>query len=56
MRNMVSFAEILFRWDGFSDVLEGLRDDNASRAPWPHKAAVSRFELDRDPMGRAAAA
>ena len=56
MGNMMPFVEILFRWHGFSDVLEGLRDDNASRAPWPHKAAVSRVELDRDPLRGTAAA
>jgi len=47
MRNMMSAVELLFRWYGFSDVQEGLRDDNASRAPWPHKGMVSRLELDR---------
>jgi hypothetical protein len=54
MRNMMSFAEILFRWYGFSDVLEGLRDDNASRSPWSHKAMVSRLEVDRDSFSNAA--
>ena len=48
MGNGLSFVEISFRWDGFSDVLEGLRDDNASRSPWSHKAMVSRLALDRD--------
>ena len=48
MGNMMSFVEILFRWNGFSDVLEGLRDDSAAISPWTHKAAVSRLELDRD--------
>jgi hypothetical protein len=47
MRNMLSFAEILFRWYGFSDVLDGLRDDNAGRSPWAHKATIGRLELDR---------
>ncbi|MEA2634788.1 MAG: hypothetical protein QOH92_1555 [Chloroflexota bacterium] len=46
MDNMISFVEIEFRWYGFSDVQEGLRDDNASRLPWSHKAMVSRLELD----------
>jgi hypothetical protein len=27
-------------------VQEGLRDDSASRSPWPHKGMVSRLELD----------
>ena len=48
MGNMMSFVEILFRWYGFSDVLEGLRDDTASRSPWSHKGTISRLELDRD--------
>jgi len=37
MGNVPSFVEISFRWYGFSDVLEGLRDDSASRSPWSHK-------------------
>ena len=48
MGNMMSLVEILFRWNGFSDVLEGLRDDNASFSPCTHKATVSRLELDLD--------
>ena len=48
MGNMMSFAEISFRWYGFSDVLEGLRDDSACRSPWPHKGTLSRLELDRN--------
>ena len=48
MGSMMSFVEIVFRWNGFSDVLEGLRDDEASRSPWPHKATVRRLEPDRD--------
>jgi hypothetical protein len=51
---VTSFVEILFGWYGFSDVLEGLRDDTASRSPWPHKAMVSRLVLDRDVVARAA--
>ena len=46
MGNMMSAVELLFRWYGFSDVQEGLRDDNASRAPWAHKGIVSRLELN----------
>ena len=56
MGNTMSLAEILFRWDGFSDVLEGLRDDTASRSPWSHKAMVRRLELDRGVMYAALAA
>ncbi|HXN01684.1 MAG TPA: hypothetical protein VN973_07340 [Candidatus Dormibacteraeota bacterium] len=56
MGNVLSFVEISFRWDGFSDVLEGLRDDNASRSPWTHKRTVSRLELDRDVRQEPAAA
>jgi hypothetical protein len=56
MGNVPSFVEISFRWYGFSDVLEGLRDDSASRSPWSHKAMVSRLELDRDPREEPAAA
>jgi hypothetical protein len=48
MGNTTSLVEILFRWHGFSDVLEGLHDDTASRWPWSHKGAISRLELDRD--------
>jgi hypothetical protein len=47
MGNMMSFVEIEFRWYGFSDVQEGIRDDNASRSPWAHKGMVSRLEFDR---------
>jgi hypothetical protein len=54
MGNMMSYVEILFRWNGFSDVLEGLRDDHASSAPWSHKGAISRLELDRDVVRNAA--
>ena len=46
MGKTMSAVEILFRWYGFSEVQEGLRDDNASRSPWPHKRLVSRLELD----------
>jgi hypothetical protein len=56
MGNTMSAVEILFRWYGFSDVLEGLRDDRASRAPWPHKGTVSRLEFDRDLMREPVAA
>jgi hypothetical protein len=55
MANMMSFVEILFRWYGFSDVLEGLRDDNASSSPWSHKGIVSRLELNRDFLNQTAA-
>jgi hypothetical protein len=47
MGSMMPFVEILFCWYGFSDVQEGLRDDNASHSPWPHKRMVSRLEFDR---------
>ena len=50
MGNTTSLVEILFRWHGFSDVLEGLHDDTASRSPWSHKGAISRLELDQDLM------
>ena len=56
MGNVLSFVEISFGWYGFSDVLEGLRDDSASCSPWSHKAMVSRLELDRDPREEPAAA
>jgi hypothetical protein len=56
MGNMMPFVEILFRWYGFSDVEEGLRDDNASRSPWSHKGMVSRLGLDRDLRQKPAAA
>jgi hypothetical protein len=48
MGYMMSFVENVFRWNGFLDVLEGLRDDNASGSPWSHKGMVSRLEFDRD--------
>jgi len=54
MGNTTSLVEILFRWHGFSDVLEGLHDDSASRSPWSHKSAISRLELDRDVVPSAA--
>ena len=54
MGNATSLVEILFRWHGFSDVLEGLHDDTASRSPWSHKGAISRLELDRDVLPSAA--
>jgi hypothetical protein len=56
MGNLMSFVEIEFRWYGFSDVLEGLRDDTASRSPWSHKAMVSRLELNRDARQKPVAA
>jgi hypothetical protein len=54
MGNTTSLVEILFRWSGFSDVLEGLHDDTASRAPWSHKSTISRLELERDVVANAA--
>ena len=54
MGNTTSLVEILFRWHGFSDALEGLHDDTASRSPWSHKGAISRLELDRDVLPSAA--
>lgn len=54
MGSVPSFVEILFRWNGFADVLEGLRDDRAAISPWTHKAAMSRLELDRDVVPDAA--
>ena len=56
MGNTMPFKEILFGWYGFSDVQEGLRDDNASRSPWSHKAMVGWLELDRDLSEKPAAA
>jgi hypothetical protein len=56
MGNTMPFVEILFGWYGFSDVQEGLRDDNASRSPWSHKAMLGRLELDRDLSEKPAAA